>query len=218
MSTIWIIRETRSGSTWFTHHVIQSLGYNHCFVDRQFVGPSPNNSILEFDASTVLSELTKFDPTKTVYSTHFFTMLHVMDKFEDPILIRCARRNKAEQFLSHCLASSTNYEFTNIVTDQDHLRFDELTKSELLIPKKEVQEYMRISQRNEKIWDECAANYKNFTVYYEDLFQYGVDIPLLNLYNCRIEGENGFTQKLPDYKTKVFFNYDMILKWISEYK
>lgn len=218
MNTIWLIRETRSGSTWFTHHVMKTLGYQHCFVDRQFAGPSPDNSILEFDESAVLSKLTKFDPINTVYSTHFFTMLRVMDKFEDPILIRCSRRNKAEQFLSHCLASSTNYGFTNIVTEQDYLRFDELTETEMLIPKKDVREYMRISQRNENIWNECAARYKNFTVYYEDLCENGVDIPLLNLYNCRAEGENGFTQKLPEYKTKVFFNYDMILKWISEYK
>lgn len=218
MSTIWIIRETRSGSTWFTHHIINSLGYNHCFVDRQFAGSSPDNTILEFDEASVLAKLNKFDASNTVYSTHFFTMLHIMDNFEDPIIIRCSRRNKVEQFLSHCLASSTNYEFTNIITDADRTRFAELMNSELIIPKKDLQEYMRISARNEKLWNELASKYKNFTVYYEDLCETGVDIPLLNLYNCKIEKGNGFTEKLPDYKTKVIFNYDMILNWINEYK
>jgi hypothetical protein len=143
-------------------------------------------------------------------------MLRMMDGFEDPIIIRCARRNTLDQFLSHCLAKSTNYKFTNITSDDHREVFDNLVESRLLIPKKDLTEYVRLKRRNDDIWNEFAPKFKNFTVYYEDLCENGVDIPLLNMYNCKI-GENGFTQKLPDYKTKVFLNYDMIQKWISEY-
>lgn len=217
MSTIWIIREPRSGSTWFTHHVVNHLGFDHCFVDRNVVGLPSDGSNLEFDSEAVLNEINKFSPTNTIFSTHFFTMMRMMDRFEDPIIIRCARRNTLDQFLSHSLAKSTNYKFTNITTDEQQEVFDNLVESSrLLIPKKDLAEYVRIKRRNETIWDEFAPKFKNFTVYYEDLCEIGVDIPLLNMYNCKIE-DNGFTQKLPDYKTKVFLNYDMIQKWISEY-
>ena len=216
MSTIWIIREPRSGSTWFTHHVVEQLGFDHCFVDRKLVGLPSGESGLEFNSEVALTEINKFSTTNTIFSTHFFTMLRLMDRFEDPIIIRCARRNILDQFLSYCLVKSTNNKFTNIHGEQHQELFDEIIESPLLIPKKDLTEYVRIKRRNEAIWDEFAPKFKNFTIYYEDLCENGVDIPLLNMYNCKIE-ENGFTQKLPDYKTKVFLNYDMIQKWVSEY-
>lgn len=222
MSTIWIIREPRSGSTWLTHHVAKQLGLLHFFIDRTVVGASPAESELglEFDSEVLLKEVNKFPKDSTIFSTHFFTMLRIMDKFEDPIIIRCARRNKLEQFLSDYLAKTTNYSFTNITTDEQQQTtreiFEQLTETRLLVPKKDLVEYLRIKKRNEVLWDTYATKFKNFTVYYEDLCENGVDIAPINLYNCRVE-ENGHTEKLPEYKTKVFLNYDMIQNWIKDY-
>lgn len=220
MSTIWIIREPRSGSTCFTEHVATRLGFNHCFLDSMVTGAlAQRYPELGFNPTAAISKINKFSQNNTVFSTHFFNMLQIIDRFEDPIVIRCTRRNTLEQFLSYCLIKSTNYKFTSInpterKTNQE--QFDKLLDSHLLIPKKDVTEYMLAKSRDEAIWNEFAPKFKNFTVYYEDLCENGVDIPLLNMYNCKID-ENGYTQKLPDYKTKVFLNYDMIQKWISEY-
>ena len=220
MSTIWIIREPRSGSTWLTYRVAKQLGLPHFFIDRTVVGSSPIDSELEFDIEVLLKEVNQFPKDSTIFSTHFFTMLRIMDRFEDPIIIRCARRNKLDQFLSDYLAKSTNYSFTNITTDEHQKTtrelFEQLTETRLLVPKRDLVEYLRIKKRNEVLWDTYATKFKNFTVYYEDLCENGVDIAPLNLYNCRIE-ENGHTEKLPEYKTKVFLNYDMIQNWIKDY-
>ena len=220
MSTIWIIREPRSGSTWLTHHVAKQLGLLHFFIDRTVVGSSPAESELEFDIEVLSKEVSKFPKDSTIFSTHFFTMLHIMDRFEDPIIIRCTRRNKLEQFLSDYLAKTTNYSFTNITTDEQQQTtreiFEQLIETRLLVPKKDLVEYLRIKKRNEVLWDTYATKFKNFTVYYEDLCENGVDIAPINLYNCRIE-ESGHTEKLPEYKTKVFLNYDMIQNWIKDY-
>ncbi len=220
MSTIWIIREPRSGSTWFTEQVAKHLGFDHCFLDSITGGlgiqSDPN---LGFDSSAVLSKINRFSGTKTIYSTHFFNVLQIIDRYDDPIVIRCARRNTLDQFLSYYLIKTANHRFTNINSNRQQAtqeQFDKLVESRFLIPKKDLIDYVFAKRRDEEIWNEFAPKFKNFTVYYEDLCENGVDIPLLNMYNCKID-ENGYTQKLPDYKTKVFLNYDMIQKWISEY-
>ena len=222
MSVIWIFREPRTGGTWFSDHVAKNLGFTQCFIDGTRAGPPPPNSELGFDSESFFKEVHKFPLESTVFNTHFFTALLLMDRFENPILIRCARRNKTEQFMSHWLTKMTDYRFTNIIPgDDSHQRsvelFEKVTQQPTVVPKKDVETYMRVRLRNEMLWDQYATKYQNFTVYYEDLCENGVDIPFINLYNCKITSE-GLTEKLPEYKSKVFLNRDMIQKWIEDYK
>jgi hypothetical protein len=220
MSAIWIFREPRSGSTWFSNYVVTTMNRTHCFIDRSSVGFAQYTDNLEFAIEPFLNTVYKYDPNNTVFTTHFFSALATMDRFDDPIVIRCARKNKTEQFMSHCLAQSTRYQFTNITTDEHQEKnkqlFDWITQNPMLIPKKDLVEYMRISARNDDLWNRHASKFRNFTVYYEDLCETGVDIPPLNLYNCKIE--EGLTQKLPEYKSRVFLNYDMIQRWANDIK
>ena len=175
---------------------------------------------LGFDVDVFLNEVNRHPLESTVFSTHFFTGMELLDRFDNPIIIRCIRRNKAEQFLSHWLVKMSGYQFTNLTHDENYEKhrelFEKTTQQQTVVPKKAVDDYMRLRLRNEMLWDQYATKYENFTVYYEDLCENGVDIPSINLYNCKITNE-GITSKLPDYKTKVFLNRDMIQNWINEY-
>lgn len=218
MSNIWIIREARSGSTWFTHHLLNTLGYEHCFIDKPTYLSPPIDPNFGFNI-TAVNDLIDKAHEKTLFSTHMFPIVKLLDPNKKPILIRCARKNYAEQFLSYWLARSTNFEFTNIIagdTSTNEL-FDKTSTNQIIVSKREVVNYMRLKKRNEELWNEYAPKFDSYTVYYEDLCETGVDIPPINLYNCRISND-GFTQKLPEYKTKVFFNHDMIHNWIEEYR
>lgn len=221
MSTILIFREPRTGGTWFSDHVATFFGFDECFLDGTRVGLPPADSDLEFNVDDFFNVIKNRSLESTVFSTHFFTALKVIDRLDNPILIRCARRNTVEQFLSYWLIKTTGYRFTNFTRDENYEKhkesFEKAIQQQLIVPKKDVTQYMRIKQRNEMLWEEYATKYQNFTVYYEDLCETGVDIPFINLYNCKITNE-GLTEKLPEYKSKVFLNYDMIQKWIEDYQ
>lgn len=217
MSVIWIFREPRTGGTWFSDHVASSLGFKQCFISGTVAGI---DSDLGFDSDYFLNEVKRHPLESTVFNTHFFTGLKLLDHFENPILIRCIRRDKTEQFLSHWLIKMAGYQFTNLIHDENYEKYKELfekaTQQQIIVPKKYVDEYMQVRISNERLWEQYATKYENFTVYYEDLCENGVDIPSINLYNCKITSE-GITSKLPEYKTKVFLNRDMIQNWIDEY-
>ena len=65
--------------------------------------------------------------------------------------------------------------------------------------------------------DRISKDYLNFTVYYEDLCDSGIDIPPIELYGHTITSRDSYTIKLPEYKHKQCINYDMVEKWINEY-
>ena len=220
MSAIWIFREPRSGSTWFSNHVTTSLRRTHCFLDRNRLGFSMEHE-LSFSQENFRNTINQHDIDNTVFTTHFFSALTLMNEFDNPILIRCARKDKAEQFMSHMLVKYSPTHFTNITNDENLNKtkesFQELSKIETVVPKKEVDDYMRMVSSWNTLWDQYASTHQNYTIYYEDLCNFGIDIPEIGLYNCKIDS-SGLTSQLPDYKTKVFLNYDMIQKWINEYR
>ncbi len=83
-----------------------------------------------------------------------------------------------------------------------------------IITKRDLTIVHRMYVENQKLWDEYSKLYPSCTIYYEDLCE-GIDIPLLELTDCKLSN-NLEIKKLPDYKQRVFLNYDMLVKWTQE--
>ena len=98
----------RSGSTAFAETLAERLNRPYCAVT---------------DTSNEDHPLTPDD--MTVYSTHSFYSIRMMEHYDDPLLIRCTRRDLAEQCLSHLLAKKINSQvlesmrFWNYRRDED---------------------------------------------------------------------------------------------------
>ena len=159
-----------------------------------------------------------------LFSTHNFSYLADMNCYEDPLLIRCTRRNRVDQYLSelmilwmgetvhkHLSGSERVY---NIHPDTPHTFTDEFGLVEpTVITKNQLLNVHRMYMNSQRLWEEHSGAYRNITLYYEDLCE-GVDIPELGLTNCILSDTR--VVKLPDYKQRVFLNYDMIIKWTKE--
>ena len=85
-----------------------------------------------------------------------------------------------------------------------------------MITKKEVYEYLDENQSWKNDWNQYASNYRNYTIFYEDLCEKGVDIPDLGVYSFSIT-DGATTRKLPDYKERLILNHEMVRNWIAEY-
>lgn len=218
MSTIFLFREPRTGSTWFSNHLAKHLNRKHCFIENEFA----LKSMLGFSKERFLFEINKHDMNNTLFSTHLFEFLPLLEQYENPIVIRCSRRDKFDQFLSHNFLKYSQRTFgplTNIISGEIEEKcrtyFDELISTQTVVSKNEVISYMHMVNEWNSLWNQYASRYENYTVYYEDLCDSGIDIPSLGLYNCKMNVK-GTTMKLPEYKSKVFLNYEMIHKWIKE--
>jgi hypothetical protein len=219
MRTIFLFREPRSGSTWFSNHLAKHLNRNHCFVENKL----NLQGMLGFSKARFLLEVNRHDANNTVFSTHYFTCLPLLEQYENPIVIRCSRKDKFEQFMSYVFlkySQHTSIPFTNIVSGEGEekccIYFDELINTQqTVVSKHEVISYINMVNQWDSFWNLYATKYEHHTVYYEDLCDSGIDIPSLGLYNCKIDS-TGTTMKLPEYKSKVFLNYEMIHKWIKE--
>ena len=69
-STIWIVAEERSGSTWLSTSIAERLGKTYCFTDE--IQSAPGH----------------------VYHTHEFDLLQ---SIADAVVIRVCRRSRYEQ-------------------------------------------------------------------------------------------------------------------------
>ena len=199
----------RSGSTAFAETLAERLNRPYCSVA---------------DTSDMSHPLT--DDETIIFSTHSFNSLVQMTSYNNPILIRCTRRNLTEQCLSHLLSTKINKQLP------DNMRFwndrrDENRKENrnrfynadpFLATKKEVFDYLNKNQSWKTDWNLYSQDYRNYTVYYEDLCERGVDIPELGVYNFSI-AEGATTRQLPSsYKERILLNHEMVRTWISEYQ
>jgi hypothetical protein len=208
MSIIWIFREMRSGSTAFAETLAERLNLPYVATES-FSGESHPITI----------------DTNVVLSTHSFHALSLMEFYQDPILIRCIRRDRAEQCISHLIATSFNKavsesnRFWNMRRDEskntNRNTFD--SAEPLTFTKKEVFTYLDLNQSWKTYWDTYAHKYRNYTVYYEDLCEKEIDIPEIGVYSFSIR-DNATTHKLPDYKNRICLNHLMIRKWVDEYE
>jgi len=206
MSVVWILREMRSGSTAFAETLAEQLARPHMPI------------VLHAGTSHPLST-----DEDMIYSTHSFHTITQLDSYQDPILIRCTRRDLTEQCISHLIATTFNSKVPNLEKFWNMRRpkgknqniFD--TIEPLTFTKKQVVEYLDLNKSWKIYWDTHAHKYRNYTVYYEDLCEEGVDIPDLGVYSFSINDETATTQRLPNYKNRICLNHAMIQKWISEY-
>lgn len=208
MSTIWVFREQRTGGTAFVDLLCKQLGKRNYFAHPEEVGSHIS------------------DQNELIINTHSFEFLDYLGDYENPTLIRCARRNKTEQFLSILMLhwmGATVYRHTDVRNRGYNIQPD--TPSDFInlfnsvppaiITKREVLAVARLSKLCDDKWNAIAPRYNGVTVYYEDLCE-GVDIPLLGLTNVKLTPELDVKPLPTDYKKNVFLNYDMLVKWANE--
>ena len=209
MSIVWIIAEPRTGSTSFSKKVAEHLGRQYFFADQ------PNQ---------VEEALAIQDPKNYVLYTHSFNVLERMNVYTDPVLlIRCTRKDKAEQCLSHLCTGWINRrltegdQFWNIESEDD---FDSKLKilnsiEPTVFTKHQVFNYLDHCASKEKLWNSIVTRYDNHTIFYEDLCSAGIDIPAINLQYKLQDGSA--TIKFPLYKERLCLNHQMVRKWVDEY-
>jgi hypothetical protein len=199
---IWIFREPRSGSTGVAQFLSKKLNRAFCFVDFM-------------QSSTVDDKIywNNQPSTECLLNTHEFSYLNDLTKYSDPVILRCTRKNRFEQFLSEVAIFKMNSSFRNIEKDgsTDIEPFLQFTKTKITISPNQVNNFIIKKQKENLLWGKTASLYESHTLYYEDLTGI-VDIPPLNLYNIKIESQ---TERLPDYKKNVFTNYEQVKHWFS---
>jgi hypothetical protein len=152
---------------------------------------------------------------------HDFKILDYIRPVTNPILLRCIRRNKTEQFLSQLTVKetwSTGHQLLNIdelVTQEDLEKFENFTRRSITVVEEDVRRYCLLERYNDTIWNAVSKDYENYTFYYEDVPDI-VDIPVLGLYNIELDRDE-FTKKFPDYKRDVYTNYSEVEHWINKY-
>lgn len=206
---IWIFTEPRSGSTWFSRKL--SLILNRRLHPRDQGFESKNNKeIGDFFLSRQQLETDK----EVIFDTHFFSGLKGLKNYSNPIVLRVTRKNKVEQFLSRVIATKYNHNRVwNVITEQERNNLPIIEKTVVSI--NEVREYIRLTKRNESLWNEYSSIYRNETIYYEDLLENfnSKILPVSNL-SMKIE-EEGLPLKMPYNKKDIFINYDQIAKLIK---
>jgi len=188
-----------------TKYLADILNRDFCFVDN-------------LPTETVNGQLTwnNVPNHKLLLNTHMFEKLKELDRYNNPFVFRCTRKNKCEQFLSEVAVYHIGNSFRNIEKDvptQDIESFYDFTKKRIKINLTSVVKFMHRKEHEDYLWNEYSIPYENYTLYYEDM-SFPFDIPALNLYNVTIEHR---TEKLPDYKRDVFTNYDQVVEWFSKF-
>jgi hypothetical protein len=194
---IWMFREKRSGSTGLTQALCAKLEKTLLYINEK--------DLVVYDSSVLVN-------------THTFDLLLEIREEHNPILLRCTRKNKFEQFLSLKMTNLTG--FTNINTfdtleqDADRIIYNKYIKDNRVeITKLEVFNYLRDINRDERLWNQTAFKFPNHIFYYEDLFA-PISIPVLGIYDVNI-GISGYTKQIPEYKKEFFTNYDMVKEWMD---
>lgn len=192
---VYVFREHRTGGTSFTQCLADILNKTFCFVSR-------------------FSETTN-DP-RILYNTHSFYMLEEVIDTYNPIVIRCDRKNKTEQFLS--MVTWSDYHIilninSNTTVEQKQL-LDDFTKTKIIITEDKVIDYAKQRLFIDNMWDSTVIDIDHAVVYYEDMSN-TIDIPVLGLYNIDFD-RNRYTQQFPDYKRSVY-NYDEVEEWMNKH-
>ena len=197
---IWIFREPRSGSTGLTKSLARLLSKEFLFVESK--------EELVYD-------------TIVMNNTHNFDLLYQVKAEHNPILLRCTRKNRLEQFLSaRTLAlTRTHMDLFNIQDDtkaEDLDKFNKFIKENTeTVSEIDVFKFAERKKNEGLVWKQVSSKFDNHTFYYEDLTD-PIDIPILGLYNIDIN-LNNHTRKLPDYKKDFYTNYDEVKRWMDRY-
>jgi len=198
LDRVFVYRDFRCGGAAFTSSLAKMLDKKFAFF-------------------TYIDET--FDDTTMLFNTHEFDTLEEAINRYDPVLIRCERKNKVEQFFSLRTAFYLdNPDLLNITEDtkvESLEQFDRFAKSKVIVSKDTVIDFVEERKVIDELWNRFTKDRETQTVYYEDIVKNTVDIPLLNLYNVKLE-LNEHTKKFPDYKRAVYVNYNEVNEWINE--
>ncbi len=213
MSIIWIFKEPRSGSTAFTNEVANRLNR----IEKLVIYPKDIETVKNIP-----------NPEDYVFSTHSYDFIEIMNSFSKPVvLIRCARQDKIERCISYLIGKYKTrrpipgVEFWNINRSSDPTEYNNFIDSiePTVFNKKEIYTHLNYNTKTNQYWESHKDLHQTCTVFYEDLCtDAGVDIPMLNLTAVNITNDNSATIKLPAaYKKQLCLNYDMVVRWITEY-
>lgn len=210
---IWLFRETRSGSSWLTSYLCTVLNKQSIFLEENY-----SNKKL-FEKIKILENIEQtISDYQSIIHTHVYEMTKMLHKYDNPIVLRCSRKNKFEQFLSWCGIKYSNYNFYNLqnnLTTEQMNEYKKFISKRIAVKKQDYTNWCRYEiDRINKFWP-IAEKFENYTIYYEDMLEGSANIPILNLYNIKSTNE-GFIIRLPEsYKKDMFINYDEVKEWFN---
>tara|TARA_R110000822_G_scaffold305644_1_gene431479 strand:+ start:445 stop:1119 length:675 start_codon:yes stop_codon:yes gene_type:complete len=210
--TLWIFRETRSGSTWICNALEKKL----------------NKPLSHYESN--LSKYGVFDPSKfqnpdILYSTHRFQYLSEL-KTNDPYVIRTTRRNKPDQCLSvlywkyfpismkHNFDNNAELESPGVPPTFGYDNFILSLDNPVTVKKQDIINMMIHMKQRDVFWQKNVEDFKTAVIVYEDLVDQ-VHLPDLDI-TLSFNEEFNFESKMPEYKTRVFKNYEQIVDWVNK--
>lgn len=213
-NVIWLFKEQRSGSSVFAEKICHLLQLNYVFVENDYQNLSRPNRV-----SKILARTESESDKNSLLHTHLFEGIVNLYKYTNPIVFRCSRRNKFDQFLSWLAVKSSGWKFFHLsqgdVFNQNKI-FDSLLERKIQVQRSDFNEFMHIQSINDRFWN-FATKYPNQIVYYEDMVAGNIDIPLLNLYNIKFDS-NVFIKNPESYKKNMFINYEEVKVWFDQVK
>jgi hypothetical protein len=202
---IWVFREPRTGSSWFTHRLADTTQRTiHFFDIKECLRIKPNERLDYFK-----NRKQQFHDNNLILNTHYFSALNGLCNYDNPIIFRTCRKDKTEQFLSQYLLNFRHEKYINVKTDEDINNFPYIPP--MIVPLNEVYGFVKFNQKLDNEWTTFTKEYTTETVYYEDLLS-NYNSTIMPLYNWSMlnSNENDLTKKIPYDKTKIILNYDKI--------
>lgn len=213
---IWVLREQRSGGTWFVEKCCEVLKRESYFFEQT----SEYNKLPMFRTKyCFLNRVQETKDSQRILNTHDFSAVESLHNYTNPKIFRITRRDKTEQFLSLYLSNLTKKSLNVVkyynVYDKDTL--DKLPKyNNLIVEKSAVIQFLDRQKIINDYWNSATSNFECELIYYEDLLQTHHS-KLLNLsFNMQEESLN-LPIKLPYNKREIFINYDKIDDLINSY-
>jgi hypothetical protein len=211
---IWLFRETRSGSTWLVDYMCLKLNKKSVFLEKDL----PENLQLSDKVKKLNDRVQLETDYNSILHTHVYELSTILGKYDNPIVIRCSRKNKFEQFLSWCSIKYSNYQFYNLQKNQnifDKKLYNKFISKKILVTKHDYSEWLSYEiDRINKFWD-LSKPFENHVVYYEDMLDGTASIPQLNLYNIKMD-DNLSIIRLPEtYKKDMIINYNEVKEWFT---
>jgi hypothetical protein len=219
---IWFFREPRSGSMWALYALHKALNKQQ-FIFDALLSENLDGKINQNKSNIINSFLKikhQFSDPNSIYSSHYFFLLPYLTNAEEIFLVRSTRRNSLDQILSLLYREMNKKGLRHYYVDNDkNLSYNYFLKTlenPVIISKKQVlKEYEMLKTMN-KLWDENAKRFSNFTIYYEDLNE-GIEIPDFDI-ELGFDMYPDYMNKIPEYKSKVFANYEQITVWYKEFE
>jgi hypothetical protein len=220
---IWFFREPRSGSMWTLYALHKALNKRQAVFDGILqsnvngikAGHNENNLVDAF-----LKTKHQFCNNNDIYSSHYFFLLPHIETTEEIFLLRSTRRNSLDQILSLLYMDMNKNGFLHYYVDSNknlsYNHFLRTLENPVMVSKQQVLKKYETLKTMNKLWDENAKRFSNFTIYYEDLND-GVEISDLNI-KIAFDMYTDYMNKTPEYKSKAFANYEQILDWYKEFE